>query len=460
VMNTASHIQHGLWRHPAARQADFEDVSLWIETAKILERGLFDSIFFADVVGLYGPLHGDYEVNVREGLQIPSNDPSVLISALAVNTEHLGLAFTSSILQAHPYEFARRISTLDHISKGRVAWNIVTSTMENAARNFGFDRLTEHDERYRWADEYLEVVYKLWEGSWVDDALKKDRERGVFSDFRRIHKINHIGERYRVEGPHLPSPSPQRTPFLFQAGSSGAGRAFAARNAEAQFIATPNTKTAQELIDETRAIARAHGRRGEDIKFFQGATFVIGSTEAEAKRQQEELESYLSLDGFLAHVNLGVSQDDGRPLPLDMLLKDIRTNSAHSQIEWMRKSVLDREPTVGDLARLVARRSPRFVGTPEQIADQLIQWQEAGVDGINVINWYLPGSYEDFADQLMPTLRQRGLAKREYKPGTLRNKLFGYDKPNERHPAARYRGAFSDQGGSSGQDRGRIAQGA
>ncbi|MFN5690321.1 NtaA/DmoA family FMN-dependent monooxygenase, partial [Bradyrhizobium sp.] len=323
VMNTVSHIQHGLWRHPDAQQADFEDVNVWIELARTLEAGLFDAIFFADVVGVYGPVGGDYTVNAREGLQIPSNDPSVLLSALAVNTEHLGLAFTSSVLQAHPFEFARRASTLDHISKGRVAWNIVTSTMENAARNFGLDRLTAHDERYVWAEEYLEVAFKLWEGSWEDDALRKDRSRGVFSDASRIHRINHVGKRYRVEGPHLPSPSPQRTPLLFQAGSSPAGRASAARNAEAQFISTPNPQTAKELITETRDLAERAGRRRDDIKFFQGFAFVIGSTEAEAKRKEAELDSYLSVDGFLAHSNLGVSQDDGRPLPPETLLKDI-----------------------------------------------------------------------------------------------------------------------------------------
>jgi alkanesulfonate monooxygenase SsuD/methylene tetrahydromethanopterin reductase-like flavin-dependent oxidoreductase (luciferase family) len=153
-----------LWRHPEARQSDFEDVDVWIDLVRTLEDGLFDAVFFADVVGVYGPVGGDYTINAREGLQIPSNDPSVLLSALAVNTNHLGLAFTSAVLQAHPFEFARRASTLDHISKGRIAWNIVTSTQENAARNFGFDRLTEHDERYDWAEEYLDVVYKLWEG--------------------------------------------------------------------------------------------------------------------------------------------------------------------------------------------------------------------------------------------------------------------------------------------------------
>lgn len=442
VMNTASHIQHGLWRHPEAQQAHFNDVRVWINLAKTLEEGLFDAAFFADVVGLYGPVDGSYEVNAREGLQIPSNDPSVLLSALAVNTEHLGLAFTSSVLQAHPYEFARRASTLDHISNGRIAWNIVTSTQENAARNFGLDRLTPHDERYEWADEYLEVVYKLWEGSWDDDALLKDRQGGVFSDHTKIHKINHVGKRYRVEGPHLPSPSPQRTPLLFQAGSSKAGRAFAARNAEAQFITPPNPNVARELIAETRKLAESYGRRRDDIKFFQGLSFVVGSTEEEARRKEDALNDWLSPEAFLAHSNMGVSQDDGRPYPPETLLADIKTNGGQSHIEWMRKSTPGREPTVGDLGRLTSRRHPRLVGTPEQIADGLEQWRAAGVNGINVINWTIPGSYREFADHILPVLQKRGLAKRQYVKGTLRAKLFGADRLNDRHPGARYRGTF------------------
>jgi long-chain alkane monooxygenase len=443
IMNTASHIQHGLWRHPEARQADFNDVELWVGLAKTLEAGLFDAAFFADVSGMYGPVNGDYTVNVREGLQIPSNDPSVLLSAMAVHTRHLGLAFTSNVMQSHPFEFARRISTLDHISKGRVAWNIVTSTQENAARNFGLDRLTAHDARYEWAEEYLDVVFKLWEGSWDDGALLKDRTGGVFADKARIHKINHVGKRYRVEGPHLPSPSPQRTPFLFQAGSSPVGRAFAAKYAEAQFISTPNATVAGNLVAETRALAVQHGRRADDIKFFQGLVFVAGGTEAEARRREAELDSYASVDGFLAHANLGVSQEDGRPLPPDTKLRDIRTNGGQSHLEWLRQREPGHEPTVGDLGRLLSRRHPRLVGTPEQIADGLAEWQRAGIDGINVVNWMIPGSYTEFCDHVMPELRKRGLAKREYAEGTLRRKITGLDNVNPRHPAARYRGMFS-----------------
>jgi FMN-dependent oxidoreductase (nitrilotriacetate monooxygenase family) len=443
VMNTTSHIQHGLWRHPNAQQADFNDVNLWVNLAKTLEAGHFDAMFFADVVGLYGPVNGSYEVNAREGLQIPSNDPSVLLSALAVSTEHIGLSFTSSILQSHPFDFARKVSTLDHISNGRIGWNVVTSTLENAARNFGFDRLVEHDERYAWAQEYMDVVYKLWEGSWDDDALIKDKVRGIYADYTKIHKINHKGERYQVEGPHLPSPSPQRTPVIFQAGSSPAGRAFAARNAEAQFILAPNPEIARKGIADTREAVVAAGRKAGDLQFFQGLTFVIGSTEEEAKRNEAEIDEYISTDGFLAHINLGLDQATGTPLDPDMPLKDIKHEGNQSHVQWLRDANPDREPTVRDLAKITAKVRGRVVGTPEQIADNLAEWQAAGVDGINVINWTIPQSYELFIDEVMPVLRERGLAKHESAPGTLRHKLTGQDQLPDSHYGRKFRGTFA-----------------
>ena len=222
VMNTTGHIIQGTWRRPTARQTDFNSLDHWVDVARTLERGRFDAIFFADVVGLYAPYRGDERKYFEAGLQVPSNDPSVLASAIAYATEHLGIAFTASILQEHPFNFARRISTLDHASKGRIAWNIVTNYLPNASRNFGLEGLTAHDERYAWADEYVDVTYKLWEGSWEEDALLQDAETGVHADYDKVHRINHQGPRYQVEGPHLVSPSPQRTPLLFQAGSSSA----------------------------------------------------------------------------------------------------------------------------------------------------------------------------------------------------------------------------------------------
>lgn len=442
VMNTTSHIHHGQWRRPDAGQTAFEDVTTWIELAKLLEAAKFDGMFFADVSGLYGDADADYDVYVREGLQIPSNDPTVLLSALAVNTEHIGLATTSNVYQSHPFHFARQISTLDHISKGRIAWNIVTGVQDNGARNFGLPQLTDHGERYEWAEEYVDVTYKLWEGSWDEGALLQDRS-GDHADPRRIHKIHHVGERYRVEGPHLPSPSPQRTPVLYQAGSSESGRRFAARNAEATFIVAPSPVVAAQQIAETRALAVEYGRRPEDIKFFQGLSFVIGATEEEAQAKAAEYEKYVSVDGYTAHA--AIVDPEGRVYPPDTPLKDVRTNTARGFLEWVARHITDREPVVADLAYLRARDTTRIVGTPEQIADQLEVWQDAGIDGVNVINWVIPGSFAEFADHVLPVLRERGLAQSEYAEGPLRQKLFGAPRLNERHPAARYRGAFTNQ---------------
>ncbi|MET4781498.1 FMN-dependent oxidoreductase (nitrilotriacetate monooxygenase family) [Glaciihabitans sp. UYNi722] len=441
VMNTTSHIHHGQWRRPDAGQTEFNDVDTWIDLARLLEAAKFDAMFFADVSGLYGDSDAEFDVYVREGLQIPSNDPSVLLSALAVSTTNIGLALTSNVMQNHPFNFARQISTLDHISRGRIAWNVVTGMQNNGARNFGLTALTDHAERYRWADEYVDVAYKLWEVSWDEDAVIKDREGGSYSDPAKVHKIHHVGERYRVEGPHLPSPSPQRTPVLYQAGSSVSGRRFAARHAEAVFIVAPSPAIAKQQIEETRDFAVENGRRPEDIKFFQGLSFVIGKTEEEAQAKALEYEKYVSVDGYLAHS--AVVDKAGRVYPPDTLLRDVTTNGAQGFLEWTSKYITDREPTVADLA-LNQSRSTRIVGTPEQIADRIEEWQDAGVDGINVINWVIPGSFAEFADSVLPVLRERGLAQADYAPGPLRQKLFGEPPLNDRHPAARYRGAFAD----------------
>lgn len=441
VMNTGSHIQHGQWRHPEAQQSEFNDLQFWLDLARTLEDGLFDAMFFADVSGLYGPAGGQYVDNVHEGLQIPSNDPTVLLGALAVVTQHIGLATTSNVMQNHPFNFARQLSTLDHMSQGRIAWNIVTSTQENAARNFGLDALVEHDARYDWADEYLEVVYKLWEGSWDEGALLKDKVGGRFADPDKIHKIFHEGPRYKVEGPHLPSPSPQRTPLLFQAGGSERGIQFAAQHAECQFIVTPNPAVAKEHIDRTRAKVAAAGRNPHDVKFFQGLSLVIGDCEADVKAKEQDYLDYASVTGFLTHAALGILPD-GTRLPDDTRLIDIPNNGGQAHVEWLRRATPHREPTLADLANGRIRRG-YVAGTPEQIADRLEEWHAAGVDGINLINWRLPGTYEEFNEKLLPVLQRRGLAKTEYAEGTLRKKIFGHDLLPDNHPGAGYRGAFA-----------------
>jgi FMN-dependent oxidoreductase (nitrilotriacetate monooxygenase family) len=442
VMNTTGHIVQGTWRRPSARQTDFNSLDHWVDLAKTLERGKFDAIFFADVVGLYAPYRGDERKYFEAGLQVPSNDPSVLASAIAYATEHLGIAFTASILQEHPFNFARRISTLDHASKGRIAWNIVTNYLPNASRNFGLEGLTKHDERYAWADEYVDVTYKLWEGSWEEDALVQDVETGIHADYDKVHRINHVGPRYQVEGPHLVTPSPQRTPLLFQAGASEAGRTFAAKNAEAVFIQSPNPLSASRDTSDIRSRAVAVGRRAQDLKFFQGLYVVPGSTEEEAKRLAAELDEWIDYDAQLSHMSGAVGIDFGHE-DLDTPVGELQTEGVQSIVGWIKDLVTDRPATLRDVAHYTATNS-RIVGTPEQIADALEVWRGAGVDGINLVNAEIPGSYEDFVDQVIPVLQQRGLAQTEYAEGTLRQKLFGEgDRLPERHQATRYRGAFS-----------------
>jgi FMN-dependent oxidoreductase (nitrilotriacetate monooxygenase family) len=453
-MNTVSHIYHGLWRHPQTRQLAYTDLDTWLDLATLLERGHFDAMFLADVIGLYANYRGGWDTYVREGLQIPSNDPSMLISALAHVTEHLGFAFTSSIIQDLPFNFARRVSTLDHLSKGRIAWNIVTNALPNGARNFGLADLPEHDERYRWANEYLEVVYKLWEGSWEDDAILQDVAKGIHADPAKIHKINHCGRRYCVEGPHLAAPSPQRTPVLAQAGSSDAGRDFAALHAELQFIIAPNPEAAKSQIQDVRSRAAGCGRRPQDLLFLQGLSFIIGSTEEEARRKEADIDHYLSLDGMLAHMSGGIGIDLG-DVSWDQPIRDVQVEGVRSILQSVIASVPHgQSPTVADVANLLGKTT-RITGTPEQIADRLEVWAKAGIDGVNVMYSTTPGSFVEFIEYLAPELQRRGLMQSEYKAGTLREKLFGAGPYlPERHIGRSFRRWSSKTSGQAPADNG------
>jgi long-chain alkane monooxygenase len=440
TMNCVSHIHHGQWIRPDTRQLEYNRLDAWVELAKLLERGKFDAVFLADVVGTYDSYGGSRDVAVEEGLQIPVNDPSLLIPAMAYATENLGFAFTASVLQDHPFNFARRISTLDHLTDGRVGWNIVTSYLNNAARNLGYGSLPVHEDRYRRAEEYMQVIYKLLEESWDDDAVIADLERGVYADPARIHDIDHVGEFYDVIGPHLAEPSLQRTPLLFQAGASSHGRQFAARNAEAVFIAGRTPDGARAHIDEVRSLAAQQGRAPSDVLFFQGLSFIIGGTEEEARRKEREIDEVASDRGYAAHMagNLGT---DPSVLDLETPISELGGEvTVQGLLRGLIESAPDRSWTLGDLFRYTG--DLRVVGTPEQIADELEKWADAGVDGINVMYYTTPGSFEEFIEGVTPVLQQRGLQQTEYRPGTLREKLSdGNSGPvlNERHPGAAVR---------------------
>ncbi len=440
VLSAPTHNSPGMWRHPEAQQLRFNELDLWFDLAKRLEAARFDALFVADVLGLYGPYNGSWDVHVKDGLRFPINDSLILTSALISATTHLGLAFTASVIQDHPFTLARRVSTFDHFSKGRVAWNIVTSSVENAHRNYGQDGLVPHDERYRWAEEYVDVVFKLLEGSWDDDAVLADRASGVFADPSKIHRINHQGARYSVQGPNITSPSPQRVPYLFQAGASPAGRHFAAKYAEAQFIIHP-LEIAREAIRTIRELAVGYGRHPDDIKFFQGMHFIVGSTEEEARRKKEDYAQFINFDTIAAEAggNIGI---DLSQIELDEPIDYQGKQGGMGPILALAQSLPG--GVVTKRQYLTARAlSSTLVGTPEAIVDQLEVWQAAGVDGINVMNKLLPGTYVDFIDYVLPELQRRGLAQTEYSSGTLREKLTGAGpRVNERHPAAAYRGHF------------------
>jgi FMN-dependent oxidoreductase (nitrilotriacetate monooxygenase family) len=444
TMNGTSPWYLGMWRHPNDRGTKHNDLDLWVEIAKIAERGCVDTLFIADVLGQQGPFRDSYDLVAERSINFPMGDPGAIIGAMLPVTENLGLVWTSSIIQYHPFIFARNMSTLDHLSKGRVGWNIVTSYLANSYRNVGFDGLLEHDERYRWGEEYLDVAYKLWEGSWEEDALVAD-PKGIFADPAKIHRINHVGKRYSVEGPHLVEPSPQRTPVLFQAGASEAGRTFAARHAEGVFVNVETVEHAPGLVADIRRRVVAAGRPPDDVQIIVGISFVVGSTEEEAWRKANELDQYVDREAAMVQSS-GVFGIDLASADPDMPLKRLAEegHAVRGLLQFFIDSLPDGEnATVEDLSRFVATRF-RIVGTPETIADEVEKWSETGIDGFNIIQWDIPGNFADFSDHIAPVLQARGLMKREYRPGTLREKLFLGRGPRlpAHHPADGYRRMF------------------
>lgn len=438
-MNCVSHITHGLWRLPGNNRERFNDIEYWLDLARLLESGGFDAVFLADVIGTYDTFRGSADVSIREGLQIPNNDPSLVVPAMAAVTEHLGFGITFSTTYEPPFAWARRLSTLDHLTKGRVGWNIVTSYLPNAARNFGLDGEVDHDTRYDKADEYLDVLYKLWEGSWDEDAIVADRERNVFADPARIRPIDHDGAWFKVEGPHLTSPSRQRTPVLFTATASAAGARFAGRHAEVVFTGGPDTAFLKKTMDTIRAAAVEAGRNADDIRFITTAGVIVGRTQAEADAKVAEFQRLSSPEGYLAHAGL---KFDPAAYPPGTRLGDI-PGDTDGIGRWR---TADPDRTVGEFLAGFGdvTRHPLFaVGTPDAVADRIESWlDDVGIDGINLLQYHSYGTAEDFVELVVPVLRERGRLRETYDKGeSLRQRIFGAgDRLPDRHHGTRYRG--------------------
>jgi FMN-dependent oxidoreductase (nitrilotriacetate monooxygenase family) len=440
-MNTVGHIQQGLWTHPRDRSVEYRTLDHWTALARTLERGLFDGLFLADVLGVYDVHGGSPGPALRHGVQVPVNDPLMLVPAMAAATRHLGFGVTVNLSYDPPFPFARRMSTLDHLTGGRIGWNIVTGYLDSAARAMGLDRQVAHDDRYDVADDYMQVVYKLWEGSWADDAVRADRAAGVYADPARVRSVQHDGPHYRMDAVHLAEPSPQRTPVLFQAGSSGRGKRFAASHAECVFLNGQAVPALRAIVDDVRAGAVAAGRLPGDVLAFVGATLVVAETDALAGAKLADLRRYASGEGALVHASASMGIDLAA-YGMDEPIQVVETQAIKSNLEAVARSapVMTKRKLL-DRMVLGSRQAP-IVGSPATVADALQALTDgADVDGFILSRTIVPDCVTDVADLLVPELQRRGAYKEAYAPGTLRQKLFGRDRLPSTHPAAAHRWA-------------------
>ena len=438
-MNCVGHIQQGLWRHPRDRSPDYTDLGHWVGLAQLMERGLFDGLFLADVLGVYDVFGGGPAAALRGAVQVPVGDPMMLVPAMAHATAHLGFGVTANLSYEPAYVFARRMSTLDHLTRGRIGWNVVTGYLDSAARAMGLPHQVAHDDRYDVAEDYMAAVYKLWEGSWADDAVRVDRDGGVYADPARVREVRHDGPHVRMRGVHLAEPSPQRTPVLFQAGSSERGRRFAGQHAECVFVNGGPLPAVAGHVRAIRAAAAAAGRAPGDIQILMGASVLVAGTEAEAQALLAEYRRYASGEGALVHASASLGIDlaaYGMDDPIgDAPTDAIQSNARQMAAERMTKRrLLDR--------MVLGSRQVPIVGTPATVADRLLgAVAEADVDGFVLSRTVTPECFEAFIALVVPELQRRGAFKEAYAPGTLRNKLTGRDRLPGTHPAAAVRWA-------------------
>ena len=415
------------WRHPQTTPHALTDIEYYIDCARKAEAACFDSIFLADT------LAAPQDLNSASRIWL---EPLTTLGSLAVTTSRIGLIATASTTYTEPFNLARQLASLDHVSKGRVGWNIVTTFSIAASRNFGRSARPTHAERYDMGDEFVEVAKALWD-SWADDAIVDDRSRGLYARKDRIHTIDHAGQHYQVAGPlNLPR-CPQGRPVLVQAGSSDAGIAFAARHAEAVFTAHLQKASAQSFYADLKARAVAAGRPAEQILVLPGISPMIASTEAEAKRMARDLNELA--DPEIGRMKLSDRFDgmDFSHLPLDRPLSpedfpdSAQNQASRGRVELILRAVREERPTLRQLLGSLAGARGHHVmaGTPEQVADVMENWVDSGAaDGFNLMPPLLPLMLERFAEEVVPILRRRGRFRREYRGTTLRDH-YGLARP-------------------------------
>ena len=432
------------WSHPRSETKGFETLAYWQNMARELEAGGFDFLFLAEAIGY--PMRPDGsvpDVVVREAVQVPVHDPMTLISGLAATVDRLGFVVTASTTAQQPYLNARTFTSLDHLTEGRIAWNVVTSDNQVAlSRLLGQTHVTPHAERYKRATEFLELSLKLWEGAWEDDAVIFDKATRTFADPSKVHRITHEGEYFAMDGYFAATPSPQRTPLLLQAGTSPAGRAFAGRFGECVFIQDRDLDVAARTVADLRSRAEENGRDRNDIKVIDAVSIVIGATEEEAADLRTELEATSSREAAAA-LFMGWSGVDLMAFPLDATLAEVTTEVGKTMLSTFQQG--EESPTIAQILDKITGSigGIRVTGTAESVADQLQHIVDVtDVDGF-LIEYTYGGmaSYRDFIEHVVPLLRERGVLPQSPRGGSMRRRILGHDSDRlpSTHPGVVYR---------------------
>lgn len=409
------------WRHPDNDRLDFDTIGYWRDLAAICEEAHLDFLFLADAWG-WADVNGERpDICSVEGLDLPRLDPAIVAATMLSETDHLGLVLTGSTLVEQPYAFARRMASLDQLSGGRIGWNVVTTgTAETAVAAFGIP-MVAHDERYRMADDFMEVVYKLWEGAWEPDALEKDRA-GRYANPAKVHRIAHEGPFFTSHGYGNTAYSPQGTPVLFQAGSSPAGRDFGGRHGECMFIGSGPVAQLAEHTRAIRASAVAAGRSADAVKIMSAFSCVVGSTREDAERSYQRVLDSQSPDVAVASYAWFTGLDLSSYAP-STPMTELHTEMSQTQVSRFAGK------TVGDVLKdwhAHGVGAKPVVGTPEEIADRMCELAEgADLDGFLLSPVVQPGSTLDFVEHVLPILRARGIAPSGYDAPTLRERLLG-----------------------------------
>ncbi|KEQ24878.1 LLM class flavin-dependent oxidoreductase [Paenibacillus tyrfis] len=417
------------WRHPDIRSDASVSFEFYTQQARKAEEGKFDLVFIAD--GLF--------INEKSIPHFLNRfEPITILSALGAVTSKIGLVGTLSTSYSEPFTVARQFASLDHISGGRAGWNVVTSPLEGSALNYGKKEHPSHDLRYKIAEEFLEVARGLWD-SWEDDAFVWDKASGVFFDPDKMHRLDHKGPFFSVQGPLNIARSNQGHPIVFQAGSSDSGRTLAAKTADAVFTGHESIEDAKRFYHDVKTRAAAYGRSANDILIFPGIGPIVGRTQEEAERKYEEIANLMTIENALNYLGRFFDHFDFSQFPLDEPfpdLGDIGSNSFRSTTDKIKQTAKEQQLTLRQVALQTATPKGQFIGTPEKVADLVQQWfEEKAADGF-IIHSSVPGGLDDFVELVVPILQERGIYREEYESDTLRGNL-GLAKPENRHTLAR-----------------------